>query len=279
MNQLAFINYRRSELALEGAVIHFLLQQRFGDQVFVDVDGVNAGENWPAVLESYLERATVLFALIGPRWLTAQDPDSGVRRLDMAQDWVRAEIERALARKITIVPVLVGGATIPPAMALPASIRELSSKEAISISDPMNIRPLVTNLKERGFIDLEQELDFPTPVRTGAKVLNDDEMRDGLAKLPLWSIVTRPLERAAHGHSIELMRVFKFETFLDVIHFMNTASRFIDRDQHHPFWENQYLDLRVRISSWDVKNRITALDIRLARKLENLYTVYVPEKG
>jgi hypothetical protein len=78
---------------------------------------------WPALL-----------ALIGPDWLCSED-EEGRRRLDDPQDFVRLEIASALRLQICVVPVLVGGATMPTAEELPAAIRALARREAHELSD------------------------------------------------------------------------------------------------------------------------------------------------
>jgi hypothetical protein len=53
-----------------------------------------------------------VLAIIGPRWTDARN-NAGQRRLEDADDFVRIELEAALARNIPVVPVLVGHASRP----------------------------------------------------------------------------------------------------------------------------------------------------------------------
>jgi hypothetical protein len=75
----------------------------------------------------------VLLALIGDRWLTITGAD-GVRRLDDPEDFVRVEIEAALARNVLVVPILVAGAKMPSAGDLPPSIAGLVRRQALELS-------------------------------------------------------------------------------------------------------------------------------------------------
>lgn len=50
-------------------------------------------------------------------------------------DWVRREIEVGLARNAYVVPVLVAGAELPPASALPESMRSLAHRQSFELSD------------------------------------------------------------------------------------------------------------------------------------------------
>jgi hypothetical protein len=76
----------------------------------------------------------VLFAIIGPRWLTVAD-SRGERRLSRADDYVRLEIETALARNIRVVPALVGGAIMPAAGDLPGTLEPLARRNALEMAD------------------------------------------------------------------------------------------------------------------------------------------------
>ena len=114
-----FINYRRKDVPAVAGVLYDHLVKRFGeDQVFRDCASMQAGEDYPTALREGLERATILIAVIGPKWLRLTD-ENGVRLLDRPKDWVRQEIARALARGITVIPVLVEGAERLPYADLP----------------------------------------------------------------------------------------------------------------------------------------------------------------
>jgi formylglycine-generating enzyme required for sulfatase activity len=61
--------------------------------------------------------------------------DSGRRRLDDPEDFVRLEIATALARDITVIPVLVDGARIPPRNDLPENIAGLPDHQYSELSN------------------------------------------------------------------------------------------------------------------------------------------------
>jgi hypothetical protein len=75
----------------------------------------------------------VLVALIGDLWLTVTGQD-GRRRLDNPDDFVRLEIEAALARGVRVIPILVEGARMPRADELPASLSKLARRQALELS-------------------------------------------------------------------------------------------------------------------------------------------------
>ena len=127
-----FISYRRDDSAEQVHGIAQYLERVIGrNQVFVDVDMI-PGTHFPRELENRLGECTVLLALIGPGWLGAAD-DNGARRLDDPADWVRLEIARALRRSVTVIPVLLGGAKLPPRAELPDDIEGLLDHQAARV--------------------------------------------------------------------------------------------------------------------------------------------------
>ena len=82
--------------------------------------------------EKHSERSDAVLILIGQRWLTATD-QNGRRRIDDGRDFVRREIELALRDGKLVIPVLVDGAAMPPADALPESIRDLAYRHAMQV--------------------------------------------------------------------------------------------------------------------------------------------------
>jgi hypothetical protein len=70
--------------------------------------------------------------VIGSRWLDAATPD-GRRQLDDPSDFVRIEIETALKLGLVVVPVLVYGAAMPPAEALPCTLARLPQLNAAQV--------------------------------------------------------------------------------------------------------------------------------------------------
>jgi pterin-4a-carbinolamine dehydratase len=105
--------------------------------------------------------------------------------------------------------------------------------------------------------------------------LADSDLEAALSELSDdWKVEERPDERAENGVARELVRAYPFASFEDAIHFMVAASRFISATDHHPAWENEYRTLRVRLSTWDAKGRISSKDVRLARYLDGLFREY-----
>jgi TIR domain-containing protein len=118
-----FISYRREETAGEARALYNALTTRLGENaVFMDVDNIAPGRDFREALQERLASYDLLLALIGRDWANATNA-SGERRLEDPGDFVRLEIEAALKRKISVIPVLVQGAQMPAAPQLPDSIR------------------------------------------------------------------------------------------------------------------------------------------------------------
>src|SRR5262249_47826704 len=59
----------------------------------------------------------------------------GVPRLFESDDYVRLETARALQRDVRVVPVLVGGASVPAAADLPGDLQALAQRQAVVLHD------------------------------------------------------------------------------------------------------------------------------------------------
>ncbi len=129
-----FICYRREDAAGFAGRIYDRLKAGLGrDSVFIDVDNIPAGRDFVEVLSERVGRCDALIAVIGRTWLASADSDSR-RRLDDPTDFVRIEIEAALARNVPVIPVLVDGAAMPRADDLPDALKSLARRQGIEIS-------------------------------------------------------------------------------------------------------------------------------------------------
>jgi TIR domain-containing protein len=134
-----FISYRAADQPLAAAAIHDALARRFGaDRVFRDCASMGAGQHYPTAIRAALESATVLVAVVGPRWLTLIEPRTSGRPIDRGHDWVREEIACALRRGIPIIPVMLkdtpeNAARLTPAE-LPEDIRQFAKLQTLEFS-------------------------------------------------------------------------------------------------------------------------------------------------
>jgi hypothetical protein len=129
-----FISYRREKTAYPAGWLYERLAEHFGaGQVFKDIDSIQPGDDFVEVITRAVGSCDVLLALIGEDWLTVTD-EHGQRRLDNPEDFVRVEIEAALARNVRVIPILVNGARMPAAGELPDSLARLVRRQALELS-------------------------------------------------------------------------------------------------------------------------------------------------
>ena len=148
-----FLSYRREDSAGHAGRLADHLLDRFGQgSVFVDVESIEAGADFTAEIERAISSSEAVLVLIGPGWLDAKTT-SGIRRLDEPADFVRREVEAALTSQVRVVPVLVGGASMPAEAELPTSIAALARRNAVELLDRRwreDVDALVDVLEGRG---------------------------------------------------------------------------------------------------------------------------------
>ncbi len=130
-----FISYRRDDSAGWTGRLSDCLKDRLGAQsVFMDLDAIEPGAKFGESLSKAVASCDVLLAVIGPEWATATN-ESGKARLEDPTDWVRTEIAAALQRGIRVIPVLVGGASVPSLDHLPTELHALTERQAHELTD------------------------------------------------------------------------------------------------------------------------------------------------
>lgn len=128
-----FISYRRSDNPDAVGRIYDRLVSEFGkSRVFKDVDSIPLGQDFRGHLNDIVGNCAAVLAIIGPKWTDIRS-ETGQRRLDDADDFVRIELEAALERKVPVVPVLVGHAVMPTTSQLPTSLASLAFRQAVDV--------------------------------------------------------------------------------------------------------------------------------------------------
>ena len=132
MNSI-FISYRRGDTLLYADRLQEELGEHFGpDEVFRDMDTITLGSDFVEAIDNALNDAEIMLVMIGPKWLGAE----GSRRLHEPDDFVRIEIAAGLKRSdVRVIPVLVGGATMPTEADLPEDIGTLTRRHAFEMTD------------------------------------------------------------------------------------------------------------------------------------------------
>ncbi len=181
-----FVSYRRGDASYPAAWLFDQLTARFGsDRVFMDVDSIEPGDDFAEVIADAVGSCAVLLAVIGDRWLVAAD-DNGRRRLDDPGDFVRLEIEAALARGVRVIPVLVDGARVPRPDQLPASLATLARRQAAELSHSRSSSDLTSllNVLDRALAPVAppDRQQLPSSTRPAAKA--ETAPRDTVSALP-----------------------------------------------------------------------------------------------
>lgn len=152
-----FISYRREDSQGEAGRLSDSLAKIFGDsKVFLDVEGIRAGQDFRQAIESQVASCSVLLALIGPHWLDSTDA-KGLRRLDDPHDFVHLEISSALKRGIPVVPVLIRQAQMVTSEQLPPDLTALAFRQAAELRYnrwDADVAALATSLRPRKILSL-----------------------------------------------------------------------------------------------------------------------------
>jgi hypothetical protein len=132
MNSI-FISYRRGDTLVYADRLQEELGEHFGpNEVFRDMDTITLGSDFVEAIDNALNDAEIMLVMIGPKWLGTE----GRRRLQEPDDLVRIEIAAGLKRSdVRVIPVLVGGATMPTEAELPGDISTLNRRHAFEMTD------------------------------------------------------------------------------------------------------------------------------------------------
>jgi pterin-4a-carbinolamine dehydratase len=242
----------------------------------MDSNSIELGSRWPDRLRAALDNSDAMLCLIGENWLRIADK-YGRRRLDDEEDWVRREIELALARQIPIYPVLLGNAAMPPSEALPASLAELPNRQFASLTRAnwlSDLRALVIRLEQDNMIEAHHsEFDHPAyadPDKARVPPLTEAELAAELETLDEWEPWSERILREYPFERQELRRSVSFCSFETAMEFMTEATRIFMRLNHHPRWGNEWWLVHIRLTTWDAGNKITRYDVNAAREVDEL---------
>ena len=160
-----FVSYRRQDSqSAAGRLSDHLREHLASVPIFRDVETIEPGVDFVEAIGRALKSCKVLLAVIGPRWATITD-ENGQRRLDNVNDYTRLEIATALKRSdVRVIPVLVEGAQMPGAEALPEDLAALARRNAVELSDKRwdyDVSQLQNTL--RGILGLPDPEPVPAP--------------------------------------------------------------------------------------------------------------------
>ncbi len=87
--------------------------------------------------------------------------------------------------------------------------------------------------------------------------LTEDEIENALQALPGWEVKDGKLHKT-----------FKFTSFAQAIGWMVAVAIYADKTDHHPEWSNIYNKVQVDLSTHDLGDAISKLDVELAHRME-----------
>jgi pterin-4a-carbinolamine dehydratase len=287
MQGLAFISYRREDTGPIAQVLYLQLKSRFGSgQLFMDVNSLPAGCQWPQRVQDKLLKATVVLAMIGPSWLTASD-QWGRRRLDFPDDWVHLELGTALDRDKPIIPLFVGHKfDAPPPDALPDGLQGIFRREGMELRPEVDnwARDMASVARELTRYGLNYEPEAgprPRPSRKKAKLpgLADHQLSQALDNLDDWEPWEDTLPQEYPRSRQELRKNFFFSSFEEAVEFMTYLTPLFSRLKHHPRWSNEWKTVHIRLTTWDAEDKITDEDVRAAHEVDSAYDEFRAQRG
>ena len=93
-------------------------------------------------------------------------------------------------------------------------------------------------------------------------LLNEDERKTALEPLLLTGWTVDPKRDA-------ICKAFQFKNFIEAFGFMTRSALWAEKWNHHPEWQNVYNRVEVVLTTHDASG-LTALDVKLARKMDSL---------
>lgn len=132
-----FISYRREDSKHVAGRIFDRLKDEFPiNDIFFDVDAIPIGVEFETYLRDAIGESAVVLALVGPRWTKE------LRKRERwwaigppKEDFVRAEIERALDYGVPLIPILIDEAKMPTYSQVPTTLREFRRINATPVRD------------------------------------------------------------------------------------------------------------------------------------------------
>ncbi|GAA5992329.1 hypothetical protein JCM10908_000430 [Rhodotorula pacifica] len=81
-----------------------------------------------------------------------------------------------------------------------------------------------------------------------------------------WTVTSDTAQDSAQ----KLLRDYKFKNFVEAWGFMSRVAIWAEKLNHHPEWSNVYNKVSIALTTHDQGNRLTALDVKLAERIEQL---------
>jgi pterin-4a-carbinolamine dehydratase len=265
-----FISYRRQDTAREAHVLKAIIEARLRETaVFIDTSDIPPGTRWPQRLRSELARSSAALVLIGPDWHGAPGESD---RLEDPGDWVRQEIETALATlPDRLLPVVVEEAASCLAQ-LPDSLLDLTQLQTCELGTSrweIDVQRIVRWVADTVHAEISVEGErFPRPdqIKRLLPPLTSGAIQQIMASggVDGWTVQPLVVPGTTTGTEQELYKVFTFSGFRRAFAFMELVARRADAINHHPDWRNVWNRVHVSQRTWDAGHVLTGADFQLA---------------
>jgi hypothetical protein len=123
-----FISYRRDDTKYQVDRIKLSLSKFVAspsNSIFVDIEAIPLGVDFRSYISSKVSECEIILAVIGKNWIGLET--NKTRRLDAANDLVRAEVAAGLKRGIPVAPILIDDAELPAIDDMPHDLVQLPS--------------------------------------------------------------------------------------------------------------------------------------------------------
>ena len=128
-----FVSYRRGDTQdFAGRLADRLRRAPGIVALFLDVEGIDPGEDFEAKLKAALAECDLCLVLIGPDWMGARGEGAPPRLFEPA-DFVRLEVREVLRGGARTLPILANGAAMPAPDQLPPDLQGLVKLNAVSV--------------------------------------------------------------------------------------------------------------------------------------------------
>ena len=120
-----FISYHREDSAYIAGALYDYLVSRIGQKnVYKDVDNIPIGADFKEHLDEAISHCDYVLMVMGKSWKA---------QVQSEQDWVRVEVESALNRRISVVPLFTDGIEMPNKKELPDSLHPLTMRNGMPL--------------------------------------------------------------------------------------------------------------------------------------------------
>ena len=212
-----FLSYRRADTGDHAQRLSYTIRTINPSlSVFLDVQGIEPGDDWAERIGRALHETKCVLVLIGRRWLDSAEGGPR-RRIDDPDDVLRREIRMAIDADITVLPVLVDGARMPGLDELPEDIRELGRPQAFRLQKDVAallervgaLTGLVlleerSDEKQRAILELKGNLEKIAPQRTATQALSRTVKPAALERW--WASATKTFDRLLTSSQLDHLR-------------------------------------------------------------------------